>query len=25
VVRREMKGKVSWVRLVEDLLGARAL
>jgi len=25
VVRREMKGKVSWVSLVEDLLGARAL
>jgi electron transfer flavoprotein-quinone oxidoreductase len=25
VVRREMKGKVSWVRLVEDLWGARAL
>ena len=25
VVRREMKGKVSWVRLLEDLLEARAL
>jgi len=25
VVRREMKGRVSWVRLVEDLLGARSL
>ena len=25
LVRREMKGKVSWVSLVEDLLGARAL